>query len=251
MIHHSSKAPVLIKKISLKIWSLRDEIEGRIQEKIATDGEENINIDEIKGLYSKNAPANNVVELKSGAQLDDSEDEMARAMREASGEEAPLEPSEENPSTEESNVVELNSGDAADSNIIEISLTPPPISDEKIARGKTVLSEITMDKMFFFTNKAFTEGQSVVIQFCIPKMFIMNADVLYCRPFNLKSRIISQNSYNYRVLIRFSFLKAGERALLRQFIQSIEPDLSKMEESTTAASGDGDSGFSELDDLGF
>ena len=34
MIHNSSNDPVLIKKISLKIWSLRDEIEARIQDKI-------------------------------------------------------------------------------------------------------------------------------------------------------------------------------------------------------------------------
>lgn len=105
--------------------------------------------------------------------------------------------------------------------------------------------------MFFFSNKAFTEGQSIVIQFCIPKTFIVNADVIYCRPFNIKSRIISQNNYTHRMLIRFNFLKEGERALLRQFIQSIEPDVTKIVKKAAnedAESAEGD--FNELDDLG-
>ena len=105
--------------------------------------------------------------------------------------------------------------------------------------------------MFFFSNKAFTEGQSIVIQFCIPKTFIINADVIYCRPFNIKSRIISQNNYTHRMLVKFNFLKEGERALLRQFIQSIEPDVSKVVKKAAATEEDADEGdFNELDDLG-
>lgn len=235
MIHNSSNDPVLIKKISLKIWSLRDEIESRIKNELEKNPDAELNLEEIRGEFSKKE-SNNVVELKSGAELDNSEDEMAKAMR---GEE---ETTEEN----SSNVVPLN----ANANTIELNLDAPIIDEEKISRGKTVLSEINMEKMFFFCNKAYTEGQSIVIQFVIPKMFHINADILYCRPFNLKSRIISQNNFNYRVLVRFTFLKEGERALLRQFIQSIEPDLSKYEKKATAANEDGGDGFSELEDLG-
>lgn len=242
MIHNSSNDPVLIKKISLKIWSLRDEIEMRIQEELTKNPEAELNLEAIKDAYSKKTSGtNNVVALKSGTDLDNSEDEMARAMR---GEEVEEKPEGE---ASENNVVELN----AQANTIEIEQSPPPISEEKISKGKTVLSEINMEKMFFFCNKPFTEGQSIVVQFCIPKMFILNADILYCRPFNLKSRIISQNNYNYRVLVKFTFLKEGERALLRQFIQSIEPDLSKFEKKPEKEGGEGDdSGFGELDDLG-
>jgi hypothetical protein len=172
---------------------------------------------------------------------------MARAMRgEDAASDVSSEPTESNESSENTeNITPINA------NIINISLTPPTIEESKLSKGKTVLSEINMEKMFFFCNKAFTEGQSIVIQFCIPKMFIINADILYCRPFNLKSRIISQNNYNYRVLVKFTFLKEGERALLRQFIQSIEPDVSKIEKKADSGSGTGeDSEFGELDDLG-
>ena len=53
------------------------------------------------------------------------------------------------------------------------------------------------------------------------------------------------------MLVKFNFLKEGERALLRQFIQSIEPDVSKVVKKAAATEEDADEGdFNELDDLG-
>lgn len=260
MIHNSSSDPVLIKKISLKIWSLRDEIEARIQEKIEGGAElDEQAIMNIREQYTNKANAGgNVLELKPLGDLNTGEDEMAAAMAaieaeekgeaeaasEAEGE-VPL------PSEADNNVVSLSAATPIDQNIITISLEAPNIPEDKVSKGKTVLSEISMEKMFFFCNKPFTEGQSIVIQFCIPKSFIVNADILYCRPFNLKSRIISQNNYTHRALIRFKFLKEGERALLRQFLQSIEPDVTKVEKKAAAKDDEeGGSDFGELDDLG-
>lgn len=267
MIHNSSSDPVLIKKISLKIWSLRDEIESRIQEKI--DSGELVQevleekIKELQNEYSKKtAEMNNVLPLKSGNELPaDGEDEMEKAMAAAmaGGDDAEAEAEAEGtPETEEAaaegaEVVAINADAAKAQNdaLISIRIEPPTLPEEKISKGKTILSEIAMEKMFFFSNKAFTEGQSIVIQFCIPKTFIVNADVIYCRPFNIKSRIISQNNYTHRMLVRFNFLKEGERALLRQFIQSIEPDVTKVVKKAPAAEeGSDDGDFNELDDLG-
>lgn len=240
MIHNSTSDPVLIKKISLKIWSLRDEIEARLNEKLASSPETEINLEEFRTQFLKSdgSASNNVVELKSGDALDTDEDEMARAMRgeDTSTPEETIAPADTTPATVE------------DTNIINIIFTPPVVPAEKIYSGKTVLAEISMEKMFFFCNKAFTEGQSIVMQFSIPKMFVLNADVLYCRPYNMQSRIISKNKYDFRVLIKFTFLKDGERALLRQFIQSIEPDLSKIVKTEKASKDDDD--LSELDNLG-
>lgn len=257
MIHNSSSDPVLIKKISLKVWSLRDEIETRIQEKvdageIAPESMEE-KVSELRSEYTKKfaATENNVIALKSGDELPNDEDEMARAMAAVENEESSEEKSEESTEAPTDNVVAMNATPDASANVISIKVEPPNIPEDKIFKGKTILSEISMEKMFFFSNKAFTEGQSIVIQFCIPKTFIVNADVIYCRPFNIKSRIISQNNYTHRMLIKFNFLKEGERALLRQFIQSIEPDVTKVVKKAAveeADSGDGD--FGELDDLG-
>lgn len=253
MIHNSSSDPVLIKKISLKIWSLRDEIEARIHDKIeAGTPSEDLDLIQIRAHYTpKHLQTDNVLSLKPTSDLDTGEDEMARAMAEVESEEALETPLDK---AENDNVVDLSPPSnvvSIDQNIISISLEAPNIPEDKVSKGKTVLSEISMEKMFFFCNKPFTEGQSIVIQFCIPKSFIVNADILYCRPFNLKSRIISQNNYTHRALIRFNFLKEGERALLRQFLKSIEPDATKVEKKADVAKGEADgSDFGDLDDLG-
>lgn len=260
MIHNSSSDPVLIKKISLKIWSLRDEIESRIQEKldageIVPEGLEKSLID-LREQYTSKKKAennNNVVPMIGDAPVPDDggEDEMAKAMAEAINSEGEEESAEAAPADEANpdNVVSLAAH--ANAQEIQIGIEAPHLDDSKISKGKTVLSEISMEKMFFFSNRSFTEGQSIVIQFCIPKTFIMNADVLYCRPFNIKSRIISQNNYTHRMLVKFNFLKEGERALLRQFIQSIEPDVPKVIKKAEAEVSEGnESGFDELDDLG-
>jgi hypothetical protein len=253
MIHNNSSDPVLIKKISLKIWSLRDEIEARIQEKVDSGSSvDETGILQIREQYTPRTQGSAGADILalSSANLDTDEDEMAAAMAMEEAGETKAEVTEEN-----DNVVPLTPptsiAPAVDDNIISISLDAPNIPEDKIGKGKTVLSEISMDKMFFFCNKAFTEGQSIVIQFCIPKSFIVNADILYCRPFNLKSRIISQNNFTHRALIRFKFLKEGERALLRQFLQSIEPDVVKVEKKSVVKEDDSDgSDFGELDDLG-
>ena len=278
MIHNSSSDPVLIKKISLKIWSLRDEIESRIQEKIDSNElvPENLEnkIKELKNEYTKKSSSqNNVIPLKPTTELpSDGEDEMAKAMADAmNSQNADDSKSDENSGelkNEDSSLTEVSEKNSnsdekttngetppieiINPNLISIAIErPPQLSSDKIYLGKTILSEISMEKMFFFSNKSFTEGQSIVIQFCIPKTFIINADVIYCRPFNIKSRIISQNNYTHRMLVKFNFLKEGERALLRQFIQSIEPDISKVTKKATDNDEDsGESEFNELDDLG-
>lgn len=92
MIHNSSSDPVLIKKISLKIWSLRDEIEARIQDEMeAGDVSPEVLADKVNNLqaeYTKKSSGsgNNVLQLKSADDLaasgdgDDMEKAMAEAM---------------------------------------------------------------------------------------------------------------------------------------------------------------------------
>lgn len=269
MIHHSSSDPVLIKKISLKVWTLRDEVEARVKEKVeALQDQEvgEVDLSDLKEAYTKkSAPDANVIALAPAAPLDDSEDEMKRAMEEAMGGQDAAN-SEENTTAEtntedsesadnnaepvNNNVTSLFAGNNSENNLVDIKVEMPPLPEEKIFKGKTVLAEIGMDRIFFFTNKLFTEGQSIVIKFEIPKTFIMNADVHYCRPFNLKSRVISQNNFQYRVMAKFSFLKEGERALLRQFLKSVEPETqAQTPVQEVKAEKEPDSDFSELDDL--
>ena len=46
---------------------------------------------------------------------------------------------------------------------------------------------------------------------------------------NLKNRIISETPFIYRMGVKFTFLKKGERTLLRQFLSAIQPDINRPE----------------------
>ena len=238
MIHGGSKDPVLIKKINLRIWTLRDEIEAVIKKRLQE--ETNSNIDDLITEYTRRSEAapNNVTAINDAAQLDNSEDEMARALAEA---EAGDDSSEEQPETAQTEPKEDK---------VIILQRKPFLDLERVIAAKTILTEIGMDQIFFFCNKKFTEGQSIVIEFLVPKHFILNAEVAYCRTYNMKSRIISECKMPYRAAAKFTFLKTGERTLLRQFIHSIETDIpepvTEIKKQETQESSDD---FSELDDL--
>jgi hypothetical protein len=256
MILGSSKDPVLIKKIYLRIWTLRDEVEAVISERISSGETDSLSVEDLIQEYKSRSPLE-VAAGGSGLEVLDggkAEDETEAEASEESAEENPEENSEEKEeasadSSEESSEEEASANDGEDkSEAVNVMQRRPKLPEGKLYKGTTVLTELNMEEMYFFSNQSFLEGQSIVIEFMIPNKFVLNADVFYSRPYNHKSRIIRDTNLIYRVAVRYSFLKPGERTLLRQFVQSVEPDLSKHAKPKAAPKKEADS-FDDLDDL--
>lgn len=281
MIYGNSGDPVLIKKISLRVWTLRDELEAVIEER-ASKGMENIAVEDLLKEYKSIGSLASLARsnedegtVKDASELDDfGEDEMAKAIAQANAEEAaaaePASTEELDPAQAEllnelatntppvvenppNNILKLEVGldTSAGANLIRQRI--PQIPEEKVSHAKAILAEIYMEQMFFFSNKPFLDGQSIVIDFLVPRRFVLNASVTYCRSYNLKSRIISKNRLSYRVGVKFTFLKEGERTILREFTKSIEPtfEATKTKAVQGAAKendGDGDDIFGDLED---
>ncbi len=283
MIHGNSNDPVLIKRIMLKVWALRDEVEAVISKRLRQDPDKKEfskeEIEEIKSEYQYVGPVDkkaNLTLVQGGEETpaaegeqsgDDLEAEMAAAMgggeNDESAEESTAEGEQSGDDLEAEMAAAMGGGDTEGASLSEAPQAPTGpvkviqrgsenISPNKIHHGVLVLSEIGMDNFYFFSSQNFLEGQSIVIEFQIPKRFVINADVVYCRPFNIRSRIISENKLTYRVAAKFSFLKEGERTLLRQFIQSIEPEVpvAPVKQVKPAESEEGDD-FDGLDGLDF
>ncbi|MCK5883460.1 MAG: hypothetical protein KAG61_07210 [Bacteriovoracaceae bacterium] len=249
MIHGNSSDPVYLKKIALNIWTLRDEIEMVAAQKIERDGVAKPDAIELiqkeytlKSVAPSEEESEDAGEISEEGELDDSEDAMAAALAEAEEGESTEGPAEDSAASE---VAEepLNKN--------QINVIRPKLPQDKTVVGRTMLAEIYMDKMYFFSDHNFLDGQSIVIEFQIPKNFIVNAQVIYCRNYNLKSRIIKTNKLLFRACVEFSFLKKGERTLLRDFLQSVEPKIEKSQKKAKkkADEDDDDDIFSELDNL--
>lgn len=282
MIHHNSHDPVLIKRIGLKIWSLRDEVEAVIQYRLRQNPEKEQlspeEITEIKNEYLYRGPVDqrpNLQLIQGGdsAEAEESGDDLEAAMAAAMNGDAPedAEATEEESSEGEGEEEDLEAamaaamggGAPAEESTNDSAGAAPKggplkiiqrssdnIPESKISRGVTILSEVSMDSLYFFGSEKYLEGQSIVIEFQIPKRFVVNANIVYCRPFNIKSRIISDKKVSYRIVAQFSFLKDGERTLLRDFIKSIEPDVQEAPAPSAAKEDDGgDDDFDGLDGL--
>ena len=243
MIYHNSNDPVLIKKIPLRVWTLRDELEAVIAARIESGeySEDNPpSIEDLIAEYGKKVPME---------RLDPKTDE-ANLKLVPESEEASEEESEEKSEETQEDAPELEA-QVEKKDPVQVMQRRPKLSEDKIFNGTLVLAELEMDHLYFFSNRQFTPGQSIVIEFLIPKKFSMNVDIAYCRAFNLKSRIISSQNYRYRVAAKFTFLKEGERTLLRQFIKSVEPEVQKQAapKITKGKAEETDDGFGDLDDL--
>lgn len=256
MIYGNSTHPVLIKKINLRIWTLRDEIESTIQERIKSQGNEDLDLSDLVEEYkAKELKTQKPLSVVDGEKVEEDGEEMLEAMKEeaADGEEASAEQDESSEDSDDEGQGEPEKQEKIQENV-KVLRRQPKLGQEKIYAGKMVLSEIDMENMYFFCDKNFPAGQSIVIDFNIPMRFVLNADVLYCRPYNMKSRIISANRLSYRVAVRFTFLKEGERTLLRNFIETIEPEIEEVmapPPKMAKAKDQEDEGddFDEFDDL--
>jgi hypothetical protein len=253
MILGSSKDPVLIKKIYLSIWTLRDEVEAVISERVSSGDSENISVDDLIKEYKTRSPlevaagGSGSLEVLDGGKAKEDEEETAASeekTEEEKTEEEKIEGERESSSSDESVAAESSEKSEA----VNVIQRRPKLPEGKLYKGTTVLTELNMEEMYFFSNQTFLEGQSIVIEFMIPNKFVLNADVFYSRPYNRKSRIIRDINLIYRVAVRFSFLKPGERTLLRQFVQSVEPDLSSHAKPKAAPKKEADN-FDDLDDL--
>ncbi len=242
MIYNKSGHPVEVKKISIRIWSLRDEIEAALGRRIKECEAAGIPlyIEYIKNFYhfQKNNSPSNLLELQplvNSVNNNSPEEELAQDIHS---------PSEVNPeATPETNIdIKGESQNLAKAEEIIAEQRdqgletgkPNPILDrpyqrqapdlDKISYGFILLSDINMDTMLSFTKEKFLQGQSVTIEFLIPKTFILTANITYCHNYSMRSRIISNTKPDYRLQSKFTFNFQGERETLRNFLKSIEPN---------------------------
>lgn len=242
MIHNKSTHPVEVKKISIRIWGLRDEIEaalGRRMKECEAAGVP-LYIEDIKKFYhltNQIQTNDNVVPLKKVQ--NENEDGISSLMEEI-GEDQKNDNKEEK--LQEEKLTDENKNlQKAEEIIAEQTSqglenkTPNPILNrpyqrqapdlDKISYGFCFLSDINMEFMLNFTKDKFLKGQSVTIDFLIPNNFMLTADVTYCHNFAMRSRIISSSRPDYRVQCHFNFSIPGERNNLRNFLKSIEPSI--------------------------
>ena len=227
MIYNKSGHPIEVKKISIRLWSLRDEIEAALGRRMKECEAAGIPlfIEDIKKFYkltSEDEMPDNVVSLKKN------EDGMTSLM-ESIAEDAKADSEESKALSEAEEIIAEQALQGLDINkpnpILERPYQRQAPDLDKVSYGFILLSDINMESVLSFTKDKFLQGQSVVIEFLIPQNFMMTADVTYCHHYAMRSRIISSTKPDYRVQCKFTFGMKNERDNLRKFLKSITPTL--------------------------
>lgn len=226
MIYNKSGHPVEVKKISIRLWSLRDEIEaalGRRMKECEAAGVP-LFIEDIKKFYNLNLNVpDNVVALKPNTSGDGMTSLMEEIADDAKSE------SSENKLSEAEGIIAEQANQGLETKrpnpILERPYQRQAPDLDRVTYGFVLLSDITMENILMFTKDKFLQGQSVTVEFLIPQNFMMTADVTYCHNYAMRSRIISSTKPDYRIQCKFAYNIPGERDQLRNFLKSIEPSL--------------------------
>lgn len=121
---------------------------------------------------------------------------------------------------------------------------------DKLSKGFSLLSDLNMDNIVFFSKHAYTFGQNITIEFLIPNKFMISAEVKTCVDLKRNSKIISETKPNYRVEADLTYLWDGERSSLRDFLKSVEPEIPPAPKKMKRPESE-DEDDDEFEDLGF
>ncbi|MBF0314526.1 MAG: hypothetical protein HQK50_10855 [Oligoflexia bacterium] len=221
MLYKNSNDPIEMKKISLRIFSMRSYLEAFIKGYVKNIEVDDLSIQELNALFNQYYQDTYLIEHFPHVIQDKT---VLPAVK-------------ENPE-ENKNNKEGNKGNNNEDGPIQMSFgipIHPLIPEEKTAYGKTFISDINIANIGLFSTKPYLIGQNIIIEFDLPHTFSVGAEVLSCKNFNIHSRIISTNRPPFRIHASFVFTRKGERTLLRNFIESMEPDRPNKKSADQAA----------------
>ena len=205
---NKSNHPVEVKKVKVRIWTLRSEIEAAVAKRVESKGSEDsltVDIEDIKTFYHNHIPAE-VEEDLAAEETEGEESEVTKLTDEALSEDTK---SDDDKTTES-----------------EKEKFERVIPEEKyISHGEVLLSDLHMDRVMLFTNEKFVQGQNIIIQFLITSPFVVSGEVQKVIHFARNSKIIKETRLDHRVQFGCSLMFPSERTNLRDFLKSIEPDI--------------------------
>ena len=184
MIYGHANYPVEIRKIRLKIWKLRDELEFIIQERLAQADHDSSQID--TSDLKRPAPTHSTLSQ------DQHHHNLAQTLTQ-------------------------------EENILLMQRARPQLEPSKMANGVVALMDLNAKNISCFSTQKYLTGQTVVVEFLIPRHLFITGEVLACHPYNQDSKIISQTCLDFRLHVRWSYRLPGEQTLLKRFLHSVRP----------------------------
>lgn len=213
MLYKNSCDPIELKKISLKIYSLRAYLESFVRNYVKNIEYQYLTTQELTALFNQYHNETYIIEHFSDSEHTLENSSLPPIIQNSPKDNQILKSKKLNESLE-----------ADEEEKVETIPLKLALDEDEIAYGKTFFSDINISTIGFFSTRPYIIGQSIIIELDLPHSFSVSAEVLNCKNYNVHGRVISANRPPYRIYAAFTYGRKGERTLLRNFIQSMAPE---------------------------
>ncbi|MBI3544153.1 MAG: PilZ domain-containing protein [Deltaproteobacteria bacterium] len=94
-------------------------------------------------------------------------------------------------------------------------------STKTIAESRVFLNDMSPTGVGCFTNVAIDKGETVSLVIEQPKHLFVKGEIMWCSPYTLSTKILTQAEFKYRVGIKFCFDSDEEKAALKKFCEDL------------------------------
>jgi hypothetical protein len=115
----------------------------------------------------------------------------------------------------------------------ELRTASIPGQTPTVATARIVLNDMSPLGVGLFTQVPFTLGQEIALTFEHPKRAYIRGKVLWCEEMIQAGKILSAETYKYRIGIQFKFQSKEDEAAIRAFCEEISAD--QVQKITTVA----------------
>lgn len=98
-----------------------------------------------------------------------------------------------------------------------MSLLPPIV-----VQCQVVLNDLSPNGVYVFCTSALPVGQKIQMTLEEPKRFFSRGKILSCQMMILDRKVISQQSYPFRIHVEFEFESETDRDTVRQYCEEIQ-----------------------------
>lgn len=92
-------------------------------------------------------------------------------------------------------------------------------SSKAITESRVFLNDMNPTGVGCFVNAPIDKGERVSIFFRQPQQIFIKGEVAWCSPYNLDSKVLSNEQFKYRVGVKFIFATDDERIAVRAFCE--------------------------------
>ncbi len=92
-------------------------------------------------------------------------------------------------------------------------------SHEGSIRARVILNDLAPSGLILSTAQPLYPGQRISLTLSYPRQFFIRAVVMACNTVTFGEHVITEQSYNYRVLVKFIFDGDSEREIVRDYCE--------------------------------